>query len=122
MTDVLPTIAVVDDDPGIRAALADLLHSAEFNPRTFPSAEAFLEQGLRERFDCLIADVHLPGISGVALLQALEAGGRSVPAVLITGREDPTTLELIRQVGPVPYLRKPFGDDELFDAMQRAMG
>jgi two-component system response regulator FixJ len=121
MTAARPRIAVIDDDAGIRAAVADLLHASDFTARTFTSAEEFLERGQQERFDCLIADVNLPGMTGVALLQVLGASRRLLPAVLITGRADPATLDLIRRAGSVPHLRKPFGDDELFEAMRQAM-
>jgi FixJ family two-component response regulator len=121
MTAARLRIAVVDDDAGIRAAVADLLQAADFTARTFTSAEEFLERGQEERFDCLVADINLPGMTGVALVQTLCAIGRPLPAVLITGRDDPATLDLIRRAGSIPHLRKPFGDDELFDAMRRAM-
>jgi FixJ family two-component response regulator len=121
MTAVRLRIAVIDDDAGIRAAVADLLQAADFTARTFTSAEEFLERGQPERFDCLVADINLPGMTGVALVQALAAMGKTLPAVLITGRDDPATLDLIRRAGSVPHLRKPFGDDELFEAMRRAM-
>lgn len=115
------TIAVVDDDAGIRTALADLLHTAAYATTTFASAEDFMARGAGQRFDCLITDVHLPGMTGVALVQSLAARGITVPAVLISGHDDPSTLELIRRAAPALHLRKPFGDDELFDALQRAM-
>lgn len=116
-----PTVAVVDDDAGIRAALANLLDAADFDAETFPSAEDFLGRGLGRHFACLITDVHLPGMTGVALVQALAARGVNLPAVLISALDDPPTRELIRRAPAVPHLRKPFGDDELFDAMHRAM-
>ncbi len=121
MTSERRLIAVIDDDAGIRAAVADLLHAADFGARTFSSAEHFLERDPQDRFDCLIADINLPGMTGVALLQALDARGCPLPAVLITGRDDLGTLDLIRRAGPVPHLRKPFGDLELFEAMRQAM-
>lgn len=121
MTQQRRTIAVVDDDAGVRAALADLLHSAGYRALTFASAEDFLEQGDTQRFDCLIADMHLPGMSGIALLRQLAANGIALPAVMITGREDPAMQEQIRHVGSVPFLRKPFADDELFAAMQQVL-
>ena len=116
-----PTIAVVDDDAGIRASLANLLRAADFDALTFSSAEDFLQNGLDRRFDCLITDVHLPGMTGPALLHALVTRGNGLPAVLISGHDDPATLELIQSAGAVPHLRKPFEDEELFDAMHRAM-
>jgi FixJ family two-component response regulator len=115
------TIAVVEDDPGVRTALQQLLRSAEFDARTFASAEEFLASADGLAVDCLVADINLTGMSGVALLKTLAVGGDAVPAVLITGRDDPGTAELIRQAGPVPRLHKPFSDDALFDAIRAAM-
>jgi FixJ family two-component response regulator len=121
MTSTLASIAVVDDDDGIRSALRQLLRTAAFDVLTFASAEEFLDFSARERVVCVIADVNLPGMSGVALLQALAAAGLSVPAVLITARDDPLTRELIGRAGTVPRLRKPFGATELLDAIQQAL-
>ncbi|MFL5574479.1 MAG: response regulator transcription factor [Gemmatimonadaceae bacterium] len=116
------TIAVVEDDAGVRTALQQLLRAAAFDTVTFASAEEFLEADGGAHVDCLIADVNLPGMNGVALLEALAAdGGREVPAVLITGRDDPGTSELIRHAGPVPSLHKPFTDGALFDAIHAAL-
>ena len=115
------TIAVVEDDPGVRTALQQLLRAAAFEALTFASAEEFLKSGSHELVDCLIADINLPGMSGVALLQRLTASGSHLPAVLITGRDDPATLHLIRQAGPVPRLHKPFSDDDLFGAIRVAL-
>ncbi|HKH91340.1 MAG TPA: response regulator [Gemmatimonadaceae bacterium] len=114
------TIAVVEDDAGVRTALGQLLRAADFNALTFGSAEEFLASGLRASVDCLIADINLPGMSGVALLKALAASGPVPPALLITARDDAATLEMIRQAAPVRHLRKPFGDEELFQAIEHA--
>ena len=116
-----PIVAVVDDDAGIRAALADLFDAADYDAETFSSAEDFLARGAGRDFACLITDVHLPGMTGVALVQALAARGIALPAVLISGHDDPATMALIGRVPAVPYLRKPFSDDELFDALRGAM-
>lgn len=115
------TIAIVEDDAGVRTALVQLLRSAGFEARSFATAEEFLEARRNEGVDCLIADVNLPGMSGVALVQALASGGEAPPAVMMTGRDDLYTLELVKQVAPVRCLRKPFSDDELFDAIRFAL-
>jgi FixJ family two-component response regulator len=120
MATTYATIAVVEDDAGVRTALGELLRSAEFDALTFASAEEFLASRQRESVDCLIADINLPGMNGVALVKALAADGARLPAVLITARDDPATLELIRHAAPAPHLRKPFSDDDLFDAIRRA--
>ena len=115
------TIAVVEDNPGVRTALQQLLRSASFDTLIFESAEDFLSAGAAERVDVLIADVNLPGMTGVALVQWLAASGSVLPAILITGRDDPATRHLIRQAGRVPRLRKPFSDDDLFGAIRTAL-
>jgi FixJ family two-component response regulator len=114
-------IAIVDDDDSIRNALHQLLRSAEFDARTFASAEEFLDAHGREHLDLLIADINLPGMNGVALLHTLAAAGDVIPAVLISARDDPGTIELIRGAGSVPYLHKPFGDEDLFEAIAKVL-
>ncbi len=129
MTNKHATIAVIEDDAGVRTALRQLLRAAEFDALTFASAEEFLDWrrrenldwSRRENVDCLIADINLPGMNGVALVQALAASGEALPAVLITARDDPATRELLRRAAPAPHLRKPFSDEELFYAIDRAL-
>lgn len=121
MTNTSPTIAVVDDDESVRYALRQLLRAAEYDALTFESAEEFLASAERARVDCLIADVNLLGMSGPALVQALEAEGDAIPTVLITARDDPTTLALIRRAKGVPHLRKPFSEEELFSTITRLL-
>jgi FixJ family two-component response regulator len=115
------TVAVVDDDDSVRLALQELLRAAGFDARSFSSAEDFL--ATREASDVafLIADINLPGQSGAALARALTAEGRRIPTVLISARDDATTLTLVRAAGPIPFLRKPFSEDELAEAMALAM-
>jgi FixJ family two-component response regulator len=118
------TVVVIDDDDSVRLALQELLRAAGFDARSFASAEEFLaadsERGLADPA-CLIADINLPGQSGVALTRALAATGRRIPTVFISARDDATTLALVRAAGPIPFLRKPFSEDELLDAMSLAM-
>jgi FixJ family two-component response regulator len=113
-------IAIVEDDEGVRTALRELLRSAGFAPITFGSAEEFLVSGRDTEVDCVVADINLPGMSGVVLMQTLAAAGRQARVVLITGRDDPATLDLIERAGAVPLLRKPFRADELFDVLRGA--
>ena len=121
MRNTIVTIGIVDDDDSIRQSLRQLLRAADFEALTFASAEEFLASPGRADVDCLIVDVNLPGMSGVALVQALAAAGDATPAVLITARDDPTTLELIRRASPVPHLRKPFSDEGLFGTISQLL-
>jgi two-component system response regulator FixJ len=113
------TIAVVEDDAGVRTAMQLLLRSAGFGVCTFASAEEFLASAGRDTIECLIADVNLPGITGVELVKRMKAIDRAFPAVLVTGRDDRATLELMQQAESVPHLLKPFRDEALFEAIER---
>lgn len=113
------TIAVVDDDDSVRRSLRQLLRAADFKTLTYASAEEYLGRG--EQVDCLIVDVNLPGMNGVELLQRLAASRSAPPAVLITARDDPGTLDLIGRVGSIPHLRKPFSGEQLFEAISRVL-
>jgi FixJ family two-component response regulator len=121
MTSAIANIAVVDDDDSVRESLRQLLRAADYGALTFASAEAYLSRPMIDRVDCLIVDVNLPGMSGVDLVHAMTEGGEMTPVVLITARDDAATLELVRRAGRIPLLRKPFGEDELFDAIARVL-
>jgi len=88
---------------------------------TFESAEGFLAKVDGAAVKCVIADINLPGISGVELVKRLSTNGQRLPAVLITGRRDTATAALASQVADVPCLFKPFSDDALFDVISRVM-
>jgi FixJ family two-component response regulator len=113
-------IAIVDDDAGFRTALRELLRVMGYDTLTFGSAEEFLSSS-RHGIDCLIADVHLPRMSGVVLVKTLASTEAELPAILITSHDDPATFEMIRSAGPVPHLRKPFSDEQLIDALARVL-
>jgi two-component system response regulator DctR/two-component system response regulator FixJ len=115
------TIAIVDDDDSIRHALGNLLMAAEFDVLPFASAEDFLEALDGRPIGCLIADINLPGMSGVALTEALAAAGRAIPTVLITARDDATTISLLGRAAHVPHLHKPFTDHDLFSAIRHVL-
>jgi FixJ family two-component response regulator len=88
---------------------------------TFASAEAFLQAGLHESLACLLLDVWLPGISGVALLEHLASLNSALPVILITGRDDAQIHLRAVQMGAIAYLRKPLDEQELEQALQRAL-
>jgi FixJ family two-component response regulator len=112
------TLAVVDDDDDVRTALSRLLRAMGHRVRLFASAEEFEVEDIA--VDCVIADVRLPGLSGLELRERLRARNGHAPIVLITGDGD----RLVRDVGSTidtPLLTKPFDADVLADAIAEAM-
>ena len=110
------TLAVVDDDVDVRAALNRLLRAMGHHVRLFASAEEFA--GDQHDFDCLILDIRLPGLNGLELREQMRAAGRRLPLVFITGDGD---YSLGNDVpADVPTLRKPFDEDSLVAALGNA--
>ena len=116
-----PLIAVVDDDASLRTALSRWLRSVGWQAVAFASAEAFLQSDPQLSVGCLVLDVELPGMSGVALLDHLEALGSTLPVIVITGREDILTRLRATQMDVVAYLRKPLDERALLQALQRVI-
>ena len=115
------TVAIVDNDASLRRALARLLRTIGWQTVTFDSAEAFLHADSQMLLDCLVLDVWLPGMSGVALLEHLVTLGSTLPVILITGRDDVQMRLRAAQMGVVAYLRKPLDNQDLLLALQRAL-
>lgn len=120
MTDVTPTVFVVDDDISVRESLELLLASAGWRPETFASAQNFLSRPRAMVPCCLVLDVTLPGLNGLELQQQL--GERpEMPIIFITGYGDvPMTVRAMK-AGAVEFLTKPFQDDVLLDAIRHAL-
>jgi FixJ family two-component response regulator len=115
-----PLVWIVDDDRSLLRALGRLLRTAGFTVEVFASAEEFLEAKHRASPCCLVLDVRLGGMSGFQLYEALLASGASPPVVFITAHDDADTRDRARRTGAVQYLRKPFEDAALIDALCRA--
>ncbi len=115
-------IAIVDDDPLLRKSLSRLLRVSGFTVKTYESAEEFLARPAEDRPDCLVLDIHLPGMSGSDLALELVRRGVRTPIVFITALEERTTLELLNR-GPrgFGYLLKPFDDTALIASIDRAI-
>ena len=112
-------MAVVDDDPSVRSALARLLASHGYPVRTFASATELLEFGPGD-FGCVVVDVHLGGMSGFDLGELLRERGVLRPLVFISAQDDEATRA--RAGHPDQYLRKPFDVGDLLGAISRATG
>jgi FixJ family two-component response regulator len=117
-----PVIAIVDDDEAVREALADLLQVMGFSAQAFDRADAFLADYAPGRFDCLITDVRMPGIGGLALQQRLRALGSAMPVIIITSYTDPITRARALEGGARAFLTKPVADDFLLHHLRSALG
>ena len=114
-------VAIIDDDPSVRRGLSRLLRARGYRVETYASARAFLERGDYARLACLILDVRMPGQTGLDLQEVLTAGGHEIPIVFITGHGDVPLEMRAREAGAVDFLAKPFDDETLFGAIQRAV-
>jgi FixJ family two-component response regulator len=99
-------VAVVDDDASVARAFARLLRSAGYEPITYPSAEAFLDDDRQPDFDCLVLDSQLDGISGLELVRRLAAVNNATPALLVTARDDPDERAQAMAAGCAGYFHK----------------
>jgi FixJ family two-component response regulator len=115
-------VSVVDDDISVRRSLDRLIRSVRLEVRLFASAEEFLNSNHSRKSDCLILDVRLPGMSGIELNHHLLARRCHVPVIFITahGSDDRARLEAASD-WTVAYFTKPFGGDELLDAVGLAL-
>ncbi len=115
-------VGIVEDDVGMRQGLSWLLSAARFNVVAFSSAEEFLQRSQAERIDCLVLNVRLPAMDGLALRRTLRERGDQMPTVLISGHDDNATRERFRRAGITRWLRKPFDGQTLIDAVHDAIG
>ncbi len=114
-------VAVIDDDESFRQSLARLLRAADYQPVTYPSAEDFLADTKHPRFDCMLLDITLGGISGLELGRRLAAGGSTVPIVYITAHDDPKTRAEAQTAGCAGFVSKIQPRDILLDTLARAV-
>jgi RNA polymerase sigma factor (sigma-70 family) len=121
MTESRPTIFIVDDDPSVRQSTELLLKSVGFNVKTFVSAQDFLKANLHEDLGCLILDVRMPGISGLDLQGKLVSSKTPLPVIFITGHGTVPMSVRAMKAGAVDFLQKPFEEQDLLDAINRAI-
>jgi len=116
-----PIVFVVDDDPSMREALADLIASVGLSVEAFKSAPEFLERRRPDAPACLVLDVRLPGLSGLDLQRELLRTEAPIPIIFITGHGDiPMSVRAMKE-GAVEFLPKPFRDQDLLDAIQHGI-
>jgi FixJ family two-component response regulator len=114
-------VAIVDDDDSMRSALLGLLESAELEAQSFASAEEFLQSGQQHLIACLIADIRMPGMSGLELQAQLNAERRRIPIIFITAHGDEKMRMRALRAGAVEFMAKPFNDEALLESVRAAL-
>ncbi len=114
-------VAIVDDDESVRSALQGLMKAVGLCAHSFASAEEFLESRLQEQTACLIADIRMPGMSGLELQAKLNAEHRRIPTIFITAHGDGQMRLQALRAGAVEFLAKPFDDQALLDSVRAAL-
>jgi len=114
-------VFVVDDDPSMRRALESLLRSVGHDVRLFASAPEFMLAARSDTPGCLVLDVRLPGMSGLAFQQELTKAGIALPIIFITGHGDVPMSVRAMKAGAAEFLTKPFDEQVLPDAVHAAL-
>lgn len=114
-------ISVVEDDASVRAATSKLLRSHGYTVEVYSSAEHFLQSGRLNSTSCVIADLHMPGMSGWELLTMMRAQGNRTPIIFITAFADETSRARALKAGATCFLSKPFAGPTLIDCLGVAL-
>jgi len=121
MPDSQKTVAVVDDDPEMRASLATLLDALGYRAETYDSAETFLVCAAACKACCLVIDINLGDITGVELAHQLCADGLKWPIIFMSGLDDAAIKIQASALEPIAFLQKPFRANDLIDAIKKAI-
>jgi FixJ family two-component response regulator len=116
-----PVVFIVDDDVSVREALSSLVRSNGMRVETFSSAEEFLRQSNSDAPSCLVLDVRLPDLSGLALQRELAAKNNDIPIIFITGHGDIPMSVRAMKAGATEFLTKPFSEPDLLEAIRQAI-
>ena len=114
-------VAIVDDEEPVRKALCRLLLASGLKAQAFSSGQNFLDSIGARRPDCVILDLHMPGLSGLQVLQQLQSFRFALPAIVITGHDEPLTRERCLSAGASAYLRKPLDEEVLLETIDKAV-
>ncbi len=121
MSKAKPLISVIDDDEPVREAIKGLMRSLGYSVEAAASAQEFLSSRHVRRTSCLIADMQMPGMTGLELYQRLSTSAKPIPTVLITAYPDDGVRERALAAGVVGYLSKPFEEDDLIACIRSAL-
>ena len=114
-------IAVVDDDESVCQSMSRLLRAARFQPVTYPSAEAFLADQNHPRFECLVLDIQLKGMSGLELHRKLAGVNNTTPVIFITAHDDPEARAQAEASGCAGFFRKTDSGTDVLAAIRAAI-
>ncbi|HYZ40899.1 MAG TPA: response regulator [Stellaceae bacterium] len=114
-------IAIVDDDRSVREALTSLVRSLGYVAMAFECAEDVLSSKRRRSVSCLIADMQMPGMTGLELHDRLITSGKPIPTILITAFPDERARQRALQAGVVGYLAKPFSEEDLLACIRSTL-
>ena len=117
----IPVISIVDDDESVRTALKSLIDSVGFREEVFGSGEEFLKSTALSQTDCLIADVRMPGMTGLELQERLHAANSSIPIVFISAHDDKDARARGLRAGAIDFLQKPFSEESLLGAISAGL-
>jgi two-component system response regulator FixJ len=116
-----PVVYVVDDDEAVRDSLQLLLESVDLKCTTYPSASEFLDGHDPNQHSCLVADIRMPGMSGLDLQEELNKRASTIPILFITGHGDvPMAVDAMKS-GALDFIQKPFRDQDLLDRIHEAL-
>lgn len=116
-----PIIAIVDDDAEVRGSLLSLMRSAGFDARGFDGAVAFLDSPARGKAACLVTDLHMPVMDGLALQAALRDAGDDLPIIIMTAFADPLLSQRALEAGAAAFLCKPLDPEDLLTRVEAAV-
>jgi FixJ family two-component response regulator len=114
-------VAIVDDDDLMRSALQGLLKSVGLSAQAFSSAEEFLKSGQQHKVGCLVADIRMPGMSGLELQAKLNIDHCRIPTIFITAHGDEKMRMQALRAGAVEFMTKPFDDEVLLESVRAAL-
>lgn len=112
------TVFIIDDNPVVCHALRSLFESVDFNVKTYHDAHVFLDNQEYKKAGCLIADVRMPFMSGLQLLERLKILKSNLPVIMITGHGDVQMAVRAMKLGAVDFILKPFNDQLLLELVQ----
>jgi len=118
---MMPTVFIVDDDPAVRDSLALLIMAQGMRTVTFASAMEFLETYTEGEIGCMVLDIRMPQITGLALQEKLVERGLSIPIVFITGHGDIEQCRRAFQSGAIDFLTKPIDQNRLIDSLRKGI-